>query len=128
LFLIFLLSSLEKSLWRQFHVAKARISSGPWASSAPKRRSKIPSKRNSCSAPNEKFSHTKKTYYNILFYVYIYILLCFVAVLLLTTVCSVKSELLLWVSPGRLTAGAASYNARQVVKEATDCKVLLHEP
>lgn len=48
--------------------------------------------------------------------------------LLLTTVCSVKSELLLWESPGRLTAGAASYNARQVVKEATDCKVLLHEP
>ena len=65
-----------------------------------------------------------------------YVLLCFFAMfccclvvaLLLTTVCSVKSELLLWESPGRLTAGAASYNARQVVKEATDCKVLLHEP
>lgn len=61
LFLHFLfLRSSGKKFVANFHVAKARISSGPWASSAPKQRSKSPSKRNSCSAPTEKFSNPQK--------------------------------------------------------------------
>ena len=65
----------KKVCGHNFHIAKARISSGPWASSAPKRRSKSPSKRNSCSAPNE----FELYYYyvcSVVFFCYVLLLSC----------------------------------------------------